>query len=185
MKYFNCIVILFVLSGSAVFGQKSDKKIKLHLTNAVVVGQVDNPSDRYSIEINMTELLTSMGVKAVPSLNLMKQGSDTQLLASDSVMALVKAKGVDTYLLVGIRGYDRKFKLAESQNDLKDALERGSLYELYQPDIVSITFEFKFYRDGKFVYADMIKCGNIGSRDSVIKKLRTRVSERAQQKWLK
>lgn len=185
MKSFKSLylLLLMLVLSVPVHAQKKDKKFRLKLTSAVVVGQVDNPQDRYSLEINMTELLGSRNIKAIPSLNLLKLGGDPMLLASDSIQNLVKAKGVDTYMLVTVRGYDRKFELSSSQEDLKEALERSSLYELYKQDIVSVTFEFRFYRDGKFIYADSFKCGNVGSRDAVIKKLRLKTQERLDGKW--
>ena len=83
---------------------------KLNIKNALVVGQLDKGEDRYTLEVNLTELLTQQGVKAIPSLNMMKMGSDAVLLATDSLQQLVKSKGVDTYILVTIRGYDKRFK---------------------------------------------------------------------------
>ena len=57
------IAVLFVTT--TLFSQKQ----KLSLNNAFIVVLLDNPEDRYSLEINFTELLMSKGVKAEPSLN--------------------------------------------------------------------------------------------------------------------
>ena len=73
MRYLTLLLIF--LSASTVFGQLD----QLNLTNALVIGQLDKPEDRFSIEINLTELLTSNGVKAMPSLNVLKLGSDPVL----------------------------------------------------------------------------------------------------------
>ncbi|MFN5032238.1 MAG: hypothetical protein ACK5FX_08470, partial [Flavobacteriia bacterium] len=75
MKFYLTLLIAFI--GNCMFGQVND----LHLTNALVVGQLDKPEDRYTVEINLTELLTDAGIKAIPSLNMMKLGSDASLLA--------------------------------------------------------------------------------------------------------
>jgi len=112
-------------------------------------------------------------------------GSDSQLLATDSMIQNMKAQGMDTYLLVSVRGYDRRYKVSEKQEDLSVAIKAGSLFDLYRLDIVSISFEFKFYRDGKFVYGDMIKCGNVGDRSTVIKRFRKKVTKRLDKKWRK
>ena len=124
-------ILLFVLitSISAVSAQK---KVKLGLKNAVVIGQLDNAADRYSLEINLTELLSSRGVKTIPALNIMKMGGDSQILASDSMKQVLKSKGIDTYILASVRGYDRKFKPTTSKDSLFKALELGSLFNLYQ-----------------------------------------------------
>lgn len=160
------------------------QKVDLALKNAVVIGQLDNAEDRYSLEINLTELLTSRGVKTIPSLNIMKMGSDSQLLASDSMKMVLKEKGIDTYILASVRGYDRKFKPTTSRDGLFKSLELGSLFNLYQPDIVSVSFEFKFFRNGEFIMSDIVKCGNVSDRETVLKRFRIKVGKRIIKKWL-
>ena len=177
-KYIYLFVLLATVNVS--FAQK----VKLGLKNAVVIGQLDNAEDRYSLEINLTELLTSRGVKTVPSLNIMKMGSDSQLFASDSMTQVLKAKGIDTYILVSVRGYDRKFKPSTSKDNLFKSLELGSLFNLYQPDIVSVSFEFKFFRNGEFVMSDIVKCANVSDRETVLKRFRNKVGKRISSKWL-
>ncbi len=166
---------------STVFGQT--KKQPLNLTNAVVVGQLDNPEDRYSLEINLTQVLVDNGIKAIPSLNIMKMGGDPQVLDSDSLRTELKNKGIDTYLLATVRGYDRKFKKSTKNDDFKTALSVGSLFDLYREDIVSISFEFKFYRNGEFVYGEIVKCGNISDRATVLKRFVKKVNKRVAKKW--
>ena len=68
----------------------------LHLKNALVIAQLDQEDDRFSVEINLTELLSTAGIKAVPSLNVLKLGNDAALLATDSIQELVRTMGVDT-----------------------------------------------------------------------------------------
>ena len=181
MKKILLSLIVFALF-TPVFAQKN---AKLHLTNALVVAQLDDASDRYSLEINLTEMLSSNGIKTIPSLNILKMGSDAMLLTTDSLKQVIKAKGVDTYLVVSVRGYDRKFKVSEKQDDLETALSAASLFDLYRTDIVSISFEFKFFRDGQFVYGDIFKCGNISDRETVIKRFRNKVEKRITKKWKK
>lgn len=183
MKKLNLILfaLLFVTNVQA---QKA-KKVKLHLNNALVVAQLDNPEDRYSLEINLTELMVSRGVKAEPSLNYMKFGEDSQVLGTDSIVNLMKAKGIDTYCLVSVRGYDKRFKKTKRRDNLKTSLAEGSLFNLYREGIVSISFEFKFYRNGEFVYTDIVKCGNVGDRATVLKRFRKKVGKRILRKWKK
>ena len=174
--------MLLVTVSLTSFGQK---KVRLGLTNALVIGQLDNPEDRYSLEINFTELLTSYGVTAEPSLNHVKFGENSQILGEDSIVQVMKSKGIDTYALVSVRGYDKKFKRTTRKDSLSTALSIGSLFDLYRQDIVSISFEFKFYRNGEFVYTDIVKCGNIGDRSSVIKRFRKKTGKRITKKWMK
>ena len=180
----SILLILVVSITTGVFSQK-EEKTNLDLTNALVIGQMDKTEDRYSLEINATELLNSRGVKAIPSLNVMKLGGDALILASDSIGTLMEAQGIDTYVLVSVRGFDRKFKVSGLKDNLETALGLRSLFGLYREDIVSISFEFKFFRGGKLIYSDMVKCGNIGDRDTVLKRFRKKVGQRIVKKWKK
>jgi hypothetical protein len=173
------LTILFVVSTAGYFAQLSD----LHLTNALVVGQLDKPEDRYTVEINLTEMLTNAGIKAVPSLNMMKLGSDASMLATDSIQRLVAAKGIDTYVIVSVRGFDRRFKPSVRKDDLNTALGAGSLFPIYREEVVSVSFEFLFYRNGQFVASDIVKCGNVSERDTVIKRFRKKLTKRIVKKW--
>jgi len=155
----------------------------LGLKNVLVIGQLDKSEDRYSMEINVTEILTELGIKAIPSLNMLKLGTDATLIATDSMKQLITAKGIDTYLLVSVRGYDKTFKATSMNDDFNTALGAGNLFPLYRDEIVSVSFEFKFFRNGAMVQYDIIKCGNVSNRDAVIKKLRKQLRKIAAKKW--
>jgi hypothetical protein len=149
----------------------------------VIIGQFDKPEDRFSIEINTTEILSSLGIKSMPSLNLLKTGADSRLLATDSILGIVREKGFDTYLIVSVKGYDRRFKVSERQVSLEEALGFGNLFNLYRDEVSSVTFEFSFFRNGKIIFRDMIKCESVSDRNSVLKKYRKKLSRRIQKKW--
>ena len=72
MKIFLAIISIVLLSSG--YAQLSD----LNLNNALVIGQLDKPEDRFSVEINVSELLSNNGVKAMPSLNVLKLGSNSE-----------------------------------------------------------------------------------------------------------
>lgn len=184
MRYFKQLLFAVIIANSAfTFGQK--KGSNFALTNAVIVGQFDKTEDRYSIEASLTQLFNAYGVKAMPSLNLVKIGQDAAALASDSVLNLVKEKGYDTYVILNVRGYDRKFKPSTAVLTLRETLERGSLYSIHQADIVSVTFEVRVFRNGEFIGVDSIKCGNVGERDSVLRRLSGHIEKRLEKKWKK
>lgn len=155
----------------------------LRLKNVLVIGQLDKPEDRYSMEINVTEIFTDLGIKAIPSLNMLKLGTDATLIATDSMKQVISAKGIDTYLLVSVRGYDKIYKATSMNDDFNTALGAGNLFPLYREEIVSVSFEFKFFRNGAMVQYDIIKCGNVSNRDAVIKKLRKQLRKIALKKW--
>lgn len=175
----NLTLLLLLLVAVNVQAQKESIQLK----NALVVGQLDKAEDRYSVEINLTELLTEAGVKAIPSLNILKMGSDASIIATDSIQKLIAAKGIDTYILVSVRGYDKKFKKTHRKDELKTALDAGNLFPIYRDEVVSVSFEFMFYRNGQFIGTDIVKCGNVSSRDTVIKRFRKSVAKRIVKKW--
>lgn len=177
----HILILLLSVVSLTSFGQVKD----LHLTNALVVAQMDKPQERYAVESNLTDLFIQNGIKAVPSLNYYKMGGSGSVLATDSMKQVLAAQGIDTYVLVTVRGYDRKFKPSERRETLSDKLDEGNLYELYRLDIVSISFEFTFYRNGEFVGNDVVKCGNISDRETVLKRFRKKVSKRIYKKWKK
>lgn len=176
MRKLIAIVVLFLAFQSTA---------QLNLTNGVVVGLMDKPEDRYSLEINVTELLSSNGVKAIPSLNLMKLGGDPLTLTADSVVQKLKEKGIDTYVLVYVKGFEKKFKAKTNKDDLNTILGIGSLFPLYREEATNITFEFLFYRNNQMVKSDVVRCKNIGSRDDVIKKMRKAALKKITKNWKK
>ena len=181
MKY---SLILFATLFVLIAQNKIHSQTKtLGLKNVLVIGQLDKPEDRYSMEINVTEIFTDLGIKAIPSLNMLKLGTDASLIATDSIKQVISAKGIDTYLLVSVRGYDKIFKATNMNDDLNTALGAGNLFPLYRDEIVSVSFEFKFFRNGAMVQYDIIKCGNVSNRDAVIKKLRKQLRKISVKKW--
>ena len=160
------------------------QKESFKLDNALVIGQFDRPEDRYSLEINFTDMLVQRGVKASPSLNILKLGEDPQNLTKDSIQNVLQKRGIDTYVIISVRGYDRKFKTSDNTPSLSETLGQASLFALHKDDIVSISFDFKFFRKGECVYSEIVKCGNIGDRDSVIKRFRKKLSKKLDKKWL-
>jgi hypothetical protein len=167
------LFLVLLLISPTIFGQNE----ALKLSNALVIGRFDKSEDRYTIENNFTELLVAAGIKANPSLNFLRAGSELSLLATDSMQAVLAAKGYDTYAVVSIRGYDRTFKKSKRQDDLKTCLEAGNLFSVFREEITSVTFEIFFYRKGKFIGAQLLKCKGVSSRDTVIKKFRKMVGK--------
>ena len=155
----------------------------LKLTNAIVIAQFDKSEDRYALEVTLTELLTQYKIKAMPSLNLLKQGADASVLADDSLQKDLKSAGYDTYLVVNVRGYDRKFKPATQKISLAEMLEMTSIYHLYRDEATSVSFEFTFFRNNEVVRRDILKCGNISDRNAVLKRLRKKLPKIIEKSW--
>lgn len=178
----SILAIVLIVWSAGVFAQKT-KQTPPKLTNALIIGQLDTPEDRYSLEIGLTDLFSRNGIKAIPSLNVLKLGNDAQLLATDSLQKIVAAKGIDTYVLVTVRGFDRKYQVANLSDDFETALGQASFFGLYREGAVSISVEFKMFSNNKCVYAEVIKCGNIGSRETVLKRINKKVQKKLNKKW--
>ncbi len=178
MRNLNLILLTIILSFN-VGAQTKD----LNLKNGLIIGQLDRSEDRYSVEIALTEILSENGVKAIPSLNVLKVGADVYHLENDSILNIVHAKGIDTYVTISVRGYDKRYKLAENHSNFKTAIRESHLFPLYKEEMLSISFEVTFYRNREFVATDMIRCGNIDSRDDVVKQLKKKLRKRVQ-KWM-
>jgi hypothetical protein len=154
------------------------------LTNAVVITQFDKEEDRYAMQALMADILKGYQIKALPVMNVLKQGEDPQHLLNDSVQQILVQKGFDTYLVVNVRGYDRTFKPSEDTQTLAELLETTSIYQIYRDEATSVSFEFSIYRDGKLISRQVLRCGNVSDRDSVLKRLRKRLPKKVLPSWI-
>ncbi len=152
------------------------------MTNALIVGQMDKEDERFMLEIALTEFFAELNVKAVPSINVLKQGADPSLLVTPELRAAVKEKGIDTYMLVSVRGYDSRFKKTNKNDSLAVALDYGTLFSLYREEVTSVTFEFFIYRNDVMVKTALVRCGNISSKETVLKRLKKKLAKKYK-KW--
>ncbi|MBU2020286.1 MAG: hypothetical protein KJ941_11630 [Bacteroidetes bacterium] len=173
------IIFALLLLATASWAQKKES---INLTNALIVGQFEKEDDRYNLEVALTEFFNENGVKAIPSLNVLKQGSDLRMLLLDTLEEVVSKKGIDTYLLCSVRGYDRRFKKASSTNDMETALGYGTLFSLYRAEVVSVTFEIFIYRNNQLVFSDLVRCGNVSTKEKVLIRLKKKLAKRIR-KW--
>ena len=178
------IKFLILLIASSCFGLDSYSQ-GLKESSILVIGQFDRPDERYAVEVTLTELFSKQGLKAMPSLNILKQGSDPLVLASDTLQQLLLGKNIKTYLVVNVRGYDRRFKPSEIDVSLQEMLGRTSIYHIYREEATSVSFEFTIYKNGTMFFRDILKCSNISDRDSVIKRIRKKLPKRMAKKWSK
>lgn len=174
-------LFVFILTSVSQLGYSQSIKD----SKALVIGQFDRPDERYAIEVTLTELLSSNGLESMPSLNVLKQGSDPSVLASDSIQSMLLKNNISTYLIVNVRGYDRRFKPSKTEVSLREMLSRTSIYHIYREEATSVSFEFTFFQKNKVVFRDILRCRNISDRDSVIKRIRKKLPKRIARKWFK
>jgi hypothetical protein len=174
----KAILALFLVFTVTVFGQQ------IKFKNALVVGQFDKSEDRYAMELNLVEILQQNGYKAMPSFNLLKQGEALGNLLNDSTRNILKSKGIDAYVVLNVRGYDRKFKASEAKTTLKEMLEMTSIYHIYRDEATSVTFEFTFFDlNNQLIGRSLLKCGNVSDRDSVMKRFRKKLPKTIVKDW--
>ena len=173
------LIAVITLTNSGFYCQNESKG------KVLIIGQFDRPDERYAIEVTLTEIFAQNGLEAIPSLNILKQGSDPSVLASDTLQSMLAKQGITTYLVVNVRGYDRRFKASEIDVSLSEILGRTSIYHIYREEATSVSLEFTFFKEKKVYFRDILKCGNIAGRDSVLKRIRKKLPKRMSKKWIK
>lgn len=156
----------------------------LKLKECLVLAQFEKYEERYALEINLCEILAQWKVKTVPATNLIKQGQSATILTTDSIKEILSKTKVQTICIVRIKGYDKKFKNTVQNIPFTEALERASLYNLYKDDISTVSLEFLFYRNEVCIFSDILKVGNIGDRDDVLKRIRKKLPKLIEKHWL-
>ncbi len=174
-------IILFtlLLLSSTTFGQNKPVKLK----NAIVIGQFDKAEERYTMEAFISEILIENHIKATPSVNYLRNGESPTLLLQDSLRTVFAEKQFDTYMVIGVRGYDRTFRPVNYAVSLQEKLDQGTLREIYRQGAVSVTFEFSFFRNNELVRVDYYKVGNISDKESTLKKLRKKLPKFINSTW--
>lgn len=155
----------------------------LNINNALIVTSLKNQEDRFTLEATLAEIFANCGIKNKVSLNYIKYGSDNKFRLTDSIKTLLASQGISNVVVVSIRGYDRNYDLSKKALPLEEDLAADNLFTLYKEDLVSITFEFHVYIDGKFAGSDLLKLGSVGSKETVLKKLRKKLTKRILRKW--
>jgi hypothetical protein len=182
MKYFTITLISLILT-TALVAQKGKYPSILGVNGILLVGKIDKPDDRYAVEVNLTKFITQFGLKVLPSLNFSRVGASTETLKTDSLNKVLQERGINGYMLVSVRGFDRKYKPRSNfPETLEEALEEGHLYPIYQEEVSSVTFEFLYYEKGTFIGYDIIRVTGVGNRGQVFEKLQKKIAKRLK-KW--
>ena len=175
MKFFiTSLLVVFTFLGNAQ---------SLNLTKVVVVGQQDKTEDKYSLELAVMQTLEKNGIQGKASLGILKQGEHEIHLADKSYQEQLSKEGFDTYLLISVRGYDKKFLPASKIVPLREELDAGHMFSFYRESASNVSFTITFYRDGQAVLTDLIRVRSGNSRESVLKKLSKALDKKIKKKW--
>ena len=64
------LIAVITITNSGLYCQRESQG------KVLIIGQFDRPDERYAIEVTLTEIFAQNGLEAIPSLNILKQGSD-------------------------------------------------------------------------------------------------------------
>ena len=155
----------------------------LNLTNVLIIGLQEKVSDRFTLEIALLDVMHENNINAKSSINVLKQGERQAILASDSLQRKLKRDDINTYMLVAVRGYDKRFNPPSRILDLEEELNAGHLFPIWRENASSVTFTISFYRNGFPVHNELIMIRSTGSRDAVMKRLTKKISKRLRKAW--
>lgn len=179
MKKFLLIVTsVFLIQGANGFAQS------LNLKNVVVVAQQDKLKDQYTLELAIVELMRDNNVNAIASLNIVPDGRDPVVLATDSLQRNLLNKGFDTYMLVSVRGYDKRFNPPENLVNMKEELSAGHLFQLWRESASTVTFTVIFYRNNVPAHSELIRVRARGSKDKMMKGFTRKMERRLKKGWI-
>ena len=155
----------------------------LNLENALVVAMQDKTEDRYTLELGIIELLRKHNILAKSSLNILKNGQDPTILASDSIKGKLSNEGVNTYMLISVRGFNKRFNPSKNIPSLKDELRSGHLFPIWRETASTVTFTIIFYRNAVPVHYELIRVRAGNSRDKMMKRLIKKMERRITKEW--
>lgn len=181
MKNLLFILSALFLTSSFTYAQKVRP---LASKNVLVIAKQNELSDRYSLEVGLMQLFSAYKLKTKASLNVVKQGGNPDVLMSDSVRTQLSEEGIDTYLVVSIRGYNNRYKQSGDIPSLEQELDAGHLFSLYRDGISNVTFTFTFYKDMQPIHTELVRTGSVGSKEVVMQKLLKKVEKRLTKAWL-
>lgn len=155
----------------------------LNLENVLVVGQQDKLQDQYTLELAILELMQKNNINAKASLNVIKQGQDPTILASDSIQRKLANQGIDTYMLVSVRGYDKRFNPSSNIQKMDEELRAGHLFKLWRESASTITYTVIFYRNNIPARYDLIRVRAGNSEEKAMKRLSKKIDKLIQKEW--
>jgi hypothetical protein len=182
-KLFFTAICLVLSVG--ILNAKKVKQPKISgITGALLVVQNDKFDNRFSAEVNMGKIFSLLRVPLLLSVNLIKEGNPLTEIASQRVNGEMAAKGINTVLIVSVRGYDTRFKPRTIiPETLEEMLKEGNLYPLVQNEVASVTIEFFQYVGGVFKGYEMMRIGGASDKQKLYKRLQKRL-ERRIPRWM-
>jgi hypothetical protein len=175
-NFFKILVALLLISSTTAFGQ-------VLLENVVVVAQQNNTADRFNLELAVMDLLRKYEVNARSAISVVKEGQGPNSLANDSIQKRLSGDGFNMFMLISVRGYDKRFSPPSNRFTLNEELLGGHLYAYHREKISSVTFTISFFRNGHPVHSELIRVKKTKSPEKILKSLIKKMERRLKRSW--
>jgi hypothetical protein len=177
MTRVTIFIFLALFSYNNSFAQKIKHPPINNMRGMMLLVKNDNAQERFSIEANLGKIFASFQMPLLLSINLINQGSPLKELAEARVQNELSARGINSVIVVSIRGFDQRFKpRTKIPEKLIDILEEGNLYPISQEDASSVTVEFFQYIGGNFNGYHMMRIGGASDRTKVYNRILKRLN---------
>jgi hypothetical protein len=183
MKRISLVFLLSIATISNAWAQKVKHPPINNLKGAMLLVKNDDAKERFSVEANMGKILATYNMPLLLSINMINQGAPLKELAGARVQNEMSARGINSVLVVSIRGFDQRFKpRTKIPERLEEMLEEGNLYPISQEDATTVTIEFIQYVGGNFNGYHMMRLGNASNKTKIYNKMLKKLN-RLMPKW--
>jgi len=110
MTRVTLIIFLAFLALNSAWSQKVKHPPINNMKGAMLLVKNDNAQERFSVEANLGKILATYNMPLLLSINLINQGAPLKELAGARVQNEMSARGINSVIVVSIRGFDQRFK---------------------------------------------------------------------------
>jgi len=176
------LLSIFVFDG---FSQKVKHPPINNLKGVMLLVKNDNAQERFSIEANLGKIFAQFNMPILLSINLIKQGAPLTELSDPKIQGEMNSKGINSVVVVSIRGFDARFKpRTKMPATLDEMLQEGNLYPISQEEATTVTIELIQFVNGKFNGYHMMRISSASDKTKVYSKIQKKLN-RLMPKWRK
>jgi hypothetical protein len=177
------IIFLAFSTLNSAWSQKVKHPPINNMQGAMLLVKNDNAQERFSVEANLGKILATYNMPLLLSINVINQGAPLKELAGARAQNEMSARGINSVLVVSIRGFDQRFKpRTKIPATLEEMLEEGNLYPISQEEATTVTIEFIQYVGGKFNGYHMMRIGSASNKSKVYTRIQKKLN-RLVPKW--
>ena len=177
MRFLLAILVLVLISTTSIVSAQ------INLDNVVVVAQQNKTDHRYNLELAIMEVLRKYDVNAISAISVLKDGQGPPSLANDSIQKRLSDDGYDMFMLVSVRGYDKRFSPPSNSYSLNEELRAGHLFSYFEKKRSSVTFTVSFFRNGIPVHSELVRVKKTKSPEKVLASFSKKIEKRLKRVW--